>query len=154
MKEDGRDKRRAPSARRPAPWRRTLAVGHGVLSALLAGALVLTWLAVRPTTETVVPGRLALARTAVLEGAYGVTSVEEQPSMVGRRGVGTVNHCIHGKEAVVEEVLDWQPYDHVTYRSQLPIPNVPKLVSTYRFEDLGDGRTRVEVRFGRRESQL
>jgi len=83
---------------------------------------------------------------------YGVTSVEEQPSMVGRRGVGTVNHCIHGKEAVVEEVLDWQPYDHVTYRSQLPIPNVPKLVSTYRFEDLGDGRTRVEVRFGRPRS--
>ena len=83
---------------------------------------------------------------------YGVTAVEEQPGTAGRRGVGTVNHCIHGKDAVVEEVLDWQPYDHVTYRSQLPIPNVPKLLSTYVFEDNGDGRTRVEVRFGRPRS--
>jgi uncharacterized protein YndB with AHSA1/START domain len=83
---------------------------------------------------------------------YGVTAVEEQPGTAGRRGVGTVNHCIHGKDAVVEEVLDWQPYEHVTYRSQLPIPNVPKLLSTYLFEDSGDGRTRVEVRFGRPRS--
>ena len=45
-------------------------------------------------------------------------------------------------------MIDWQPYDHVTYRTLLPIPNVPKLVSSYVLEDLGDGRTRVEVRFG------
>ncbi len=83
---------------------------------------------------------------------HGVTGVEEQAATTGRRGVGTVNHCIHGKDAIVEEVLDWQPYEHVTYRSQLPIPNVPKLVSSYLFEDLGDGRTRVELRFGRPRS--
>lgn len=70
----------------------------------------------------------------------------------GRRGVGTVNHCIHGKDAVVEEVLDWEPFDHVTYRSLLPIPNVPKLVNGYVFEDLGDGRTRVEIRLLRPRS--
>ena len=79
---------------------------------------------------------------------HGVTAVIQAAGQDGRRGVGTVNHCIHGKEAIIEEVLDWQPYDHVTYRSLLPIPNVPKLVSTFLFEDLGDGRTRVEVRFG------
>ena len=45
---------------------------------------------------------------------HGVTGVEEQPGSAGRRGVGTVNHCIHGKDAVVEEVLDWRPYDYVT----------------------------------------
>ena len=79
---------------------------------------------------------------------HGVTDVIEAAGSAGRRGVGTVNHCMHGKDAIVEEVMDWQPYDHVTYRSLLPIPNVPKLLSTYVFTDLGDGRTRVELRFG------
>ena len=79
---------------------------------------------------------------------HGVTDVIEAAGSAGRRGVGTVNHCLHGKDAIVEEVMDWQPYDHVTYRSLLPIPNVPKLLSTYVFTDLGDGRTRVELRFG------
>jgi len=26
-----------------------------------------------------------------------------------RRGVGTENHCMHGKNAIIEEVLDWSP---------------------------------------------
>jgi uncharacterized protein YndB with AHSA1/START domain len=83
---------------------------------------------------------------------HGVTGVVEAAGTAGRRGIGTVNHCMHGKDAIVEEVMDWQPYDHVTYRSLLPVPNVPKLLSTYLFEDLGDGRTRVELRFGRPRS--
>lgn len=83
---------------------------------------------------------------------HGVEGVVETGAVAGRRGIGTVNHCIHGKDAIVEEVLDWQPYDHVTYRTLLPVPNAPKLVSTYQFEDLGDGRTLVELRFGRPRS--
>ena len=34
----------------------------------------------------------------------------------GRRGVGTTNHCIHGKDAIVEEILDWRPYEYWTHR--------------------------------------
>jgi len=83
---------------------------------------------------------------------HGVTGVVEAAGTTGRRGIGTVNHCMHGKDAIVEEVMDWQPYDHVTYRSLLPIPNVPKLLSTYLFTDLGDRRTRVELRFGKPRS--
>ena len=82
----------------------------------------------------------------------GVTGVEQVAGTPGRRGVGTVNHCIHGKDAIVEEVLDWRSYDYVTYRSLVPIPNTPKFVNTFLFDDLGDGRTRVEVRFGRPRS--
>jgi uncharacterized protein YndB with AHSA1/START domain len=78
---------------------------------------------------------------------FGVTGVAQEAGREGRRGIGTVNHCIHGKDATIEEVLDWQPYDHVTYRSQMPIPGVPKLVSTILFEEIDDGRTRVEMRF-------
>jgi uncharacterized protein YndB with AHSA1/START domain len=77
----------------------------------------------------------------------GVTAVEEQPGQPGRRGVGTVNHCMHGKDAIVEEVLDWRPYDYVTYRAQLPEPGTSPLLETYFFEDDGAGGTRVEMRF-------
>jgi uncharacterized protein YndB with AHSA1/START domain len=82
----------------------------------------------------------------------GVEAVLQQGGPSGRRGTGTVNHCIHGKDMVVEEVLDWQPDDHVTYRSLLPIAGVPKFVNSFVFEDLGDGRTRLEVRLGRPRS--
>jgi uncharacterized protein YndB with AHSA1/START domain len=83
---------------------------------------------------------------------YGVEAVLPQGGAAGRRGTGTVNHCIHGKDMIVEEVLDWQPFDHVSYRTLLPIPGVPKLVDSFVFEDAGEGRTRIEVRLGRPRS--
>ena len=87
-----------------------------------------------------------------LQWQYGITGFETVAGTPGRRGAGTVNHCIHGKDAIVEEVLDWRPYDYVTYRSLLPVPNVPKLVNSFVFEDAGDGRTRIVMRFGRPRS--
>lgn len=83
---------------------------------------------------------------------YGVEAVRKEEGPAGRRGIGTVNHCIHGKDAIIEEVLDWQPNDHVTYRSLLPAPGVPKLVNTFAFEELADGRTHMTARFGRPRS--
>src|SRR5256885_14725209 len=34
----------------------------------------------------------------------------------------------------------------------MPIPNVPKLLSSYHLSDLGDGRTRLELRFAKPRS--
>jgi hypothetical protein len=56
---------------------------------------------------------------------------------------------MHGRDAVVEEVLDWRPYDYWTTRNTLPMPGAPKLVMTDRLLPLPDGGTRVEVRIGR-----
>ncbi|HEY7970264.1 MAG TPA: DUF2652 domain-containing protein [Candidatus Limnocylindrales bacterium] len=75
-----------------------------------------------------------------------VTGIETVAGPAGRRGIGVVNHCMHGKDAIIEEVLDWEPYDHVTLRSQFPIPDVPKLVNSFVLEELPDGRTAVEMR--------
>ncbi len=83
-----------------------------------------------------------------LQWQDGVTGIEMVEGTVGRRGVGSVNHCIHGKDTIVEEVLDWQPVDYVTLRTLLPAPGVPKLVNSFVFSDLGDGRTKVELRLG------
>ena len=78
----------------------------------------------------------------------GVEAVIPEAGPPGRRGIGTVNHCMHGKDVVIEEVVDWEPVDHVTYRSLVPIPDAPKLLNTFQLFDLGDGRTRLEFRLG------
>ena len=47
----------------------------------------------------------------------------------GRRGVGTRSRCITGRLATIEEIVDWQPYDHVAYR--LAVPGLGAAEATY-----------------------
>ncbi len=44
--------------------------------------------------------------------------VESSPS--GRRGIGTTAQCVTGRLATIEEIVDWQPYDHVGWRIAVP----------------------------------
>jgi uncharacterized protein YndB with AHSA1/START domain len=67
----------------------------------------------------------------------------------GRRGVGTQNHCMHGSHALVEDVVDWRPFDYVTMEALVPVPNAPKVIVTYAFIEIAGGHTRVEVRLGK-----
>ena len=55
---------------------------------------------------------------------------------------------MHGKEAVVEEILDWRPYDYLTDRSTVPTPGGPlKMLNTIDLEPGTDG-TIIHFRFG------
>jgi uncharacterized protein YndB with AHSA1/START domain len=63
-----------------------------------------------------------------------------------RRGIGTENHCMHGRDAIVEEVLDWRPFDYFTVSTLLPIPGAPKIMITHAFQDRINGATRIEMR--------
>jgi Protein of unknown function (DUF2652)/Polyketide cyclase / dehydrase and lipid transport len=74
---------------------------------------------------------------------FGVTSVDELTT-TPRRGAGTTNHCMHGTDVLIEEILDWRPTDYVTHRSTMS--NGFKAISTFEFEDVPDG-TRVRIRF-------
>jgi hypothetical protein len=51
----------------------------------------------------------------------GVTGVEVMATG-NRRGVGSTNHCLHGKGASVEHLLDWRPYEYLTIRNTVPTP--------------------------------
>jgi hypothetical protein len=82
------------------------------------------------------------ARRPVWQG--GVDEVRETVQG-GRRGVGTTNHCVHGRNAIVEEVLDWRPVEYLTSRVQVPMPGVPRFTITDLFEPLPGG-TRVTSR--------
>ena len=79
---------------------------------------------------------------------WNADSVVEQ-SASGRRGVGTVNHCIHGRDAIIEEILDYRPFDYLTIRSQMPMPGAPKVVHSFVFDDAREGGTHVELRIAK-----
>lgn len=76
----------------------------------------------------------------------GVTGV--QTTATGnRRGVGATNHCMHGENASVEELLDWRPFDYFTYRNTFPTPMGPvRFLATTEFEPTANGTT-VHYRF-------
>ncbi len=86
-----------------------------------------------------------------VEWQAGVTDVI-QDAAGNRRAVGTTNHCMHGKDAIVEEVLDWRPFDYFTLRSTIGTPAGPiKIVGTFELEPTATG-TLVHVRFAKPRS--
>ena len=87
-----------------------------------------------------------------LQWQIGVDAVSEDVAG-GRRGVGTTNHCVHGRDAIVEEILAWHPAEVLTTRFQMPMPGVPKLTRTEFFEPTADGaKTLFTVRVQRPSS--
>lgn len=87
-----------------------------------------------------------------LAWSRGVTEViVDAPG--NRRGMGTTNHCMHGKDEVLEEVLDWRPFDYFTLRSVMGTPAGPvKFLTTFEFEPTADGTT-VHMRIGAGKSK-
>jgi Protein of unknown function (DUF2652)/Polyketide cyclase / dehydrase and lipid transport len=69
-----------------------------------------------------------------------------EDSSHGRRGVGTKNHCMHGKDAIIEELLDWRPFDYFTLSILLPMPGAPKIVMTRALQEQPNGATHLEMR--------
>ena len=79
----------------------------------------------------------------------GVTEVREATKDSRRRGAGTTDHCMHGKDAQIEEILDWRPHEQTTVRLTFPDPRLPPIVVTDVLTDLPGERTRLESRLGR-----
>ena len=100
---------------------------------------------------TVAPPQLAWAFVTQpgrrLGWQVGTTEIRVSDAPGGRRGIGTTNHCMHGQDAVIEEILDWRPYDYLTLRSTMGTPMGPlTYVSTVEFEPTPAG-TVVHFRF-------
>ncbi len=67
----------------------------------------------------------------------------DQQTVGGRRGAGTVTHCVHGRDVRLEEILDWRPFRYFT--SRWHIPAIGPWAWTYELEQV-EGGTRVRVR--------
>ena len=74
------------------------------------------------------------------EGPLTIT----ESSVGGRRGVGTTAQCVTGRLATLEEIVDWQPYDHVGWR--LVVPGLGPVAATADL-DAVDGGTRLRIRW-------
>ena len=72
-----------------------------------------------------------------------------EPTGKSRRGAGTINHCMHGQHAIVEELLDWRPYDYFTLSTLLPMPGAPKIIMTRALEERPGGATHLAFRVAR-----
>jgi hypothetical protein len=71
----------------------------------------------------------------------GVTDVQMQnPS--GARGVGSTTHCVHGKQAFDQEVLDWRPFSYFSHREVGPYG---PFLWTFELTPQGDA-TALEIR--------
>ncbi len=120
-------------------------------SALVVGAADAAW-----STSITFDGPPAVAWEWVtsparrLKWQIGVDAVNEDVAG-GRRGVGTTNHCVHGRDAIVEEILGWHPAEVLTTRFQMP--GFPKFTRSELFEATPDGaKTLCTVRVQRPSS--
>jgi hypothetical protein len=78
----------------------------------------------------------------------GLTEFTIEGATGGRRGVGATNHCMHGKDDFVEQILDWRPYDYVTDRTTLVTPaGKLSLLHTMELEPGPQGTT-IHFRLG------
>jgi len=68
----------------------------------------------------------------------------DESSPGGRRGIGTISQCVTGRLATLEEIVDWQPYDHVGWR--LAVPAVGPVAAIADLEPAGAG-TRLRLRW-------
>ena len=109
------------------------------------------------TVPTAVPPQVAWTFLTTpgqrMSWQFWVTEVEVEGTTGGRRSVGSSNHCMHGKDAVIEEILDWRPYDYVTDRTDIATPvGSLKLLHTIEFEPTASGTT-IHVRYGNPKSK-
>ncbi len=99
------------------------------------------------SVETVAPPQLAwefvTAPGRRPSWQVGVTEVVLSGSPGNRRAVGATNHCRHGAEGgVVEEILDWRPYDYLSDRGTHETSSGPaRMIETIEFEPTTTGTT-------------
>jgi len=73
----------------------------------------------------------------------GITRIDQvDPS--GRRRPGTLNHCMHGKDVILQEFIDWRPPRYYTVSST--VPGGVKLISTHEVVGV-EGGSIVHDRF-------
>jgi hypothetical protein len=86
-----------------------------------------------------------LTSPALRPGWEGVIQIEET-SPDGRRGIGTTSRCVTGVLASIEEIVDWQPFEHAGYR--VTVPDFGPIESTYDLtENAEPGGTTIRHRW-------
>ncbi|MBI3701145.1 MAG: DUF2652 domain-containing protein [Afipia sp.] len=62
----------------------------------------------------------------------------------GRVANGSVQHCAHGKGSTIHDIVDWRPFDYITYHILTPLGTVVR--QTAEFTPLEGGGTHLSLR--------
>jgi hypothetical protein len=76
--------------------------------------------------------------TALRPAWEGLIRIEEA-APEGRRGIGTTTRCVTGVLASLEEIVDWQPFEHAGYR--VTVPALGPIEATYDLTERPDRAT-------------
>jgi hypothetical protein len=68
----------------------------------------------------------------------------------GRIGLGATQHCAHGKDSTVHDIVDWRPFDYVTWHIRLPMGAIVR--QTAELTPLENGGTHLSLRCAKPEA--
>ena len=67
----------------------------------------------------------------------------------GRVANGSIQHCAHGKGSTVHDIVDWRPFDYITYYIRTPMGTVVRQMA--EFTPLKNGGTHLSLRCAKPE---
>lgn len=68
----------------------------------------------------------------------------------GRIGLGATQHCAHGKGSTAHDIVDWRPFDYVTWHIRLPMGAIVRQMA--ELTPLENGGTHLSLRCARPEA--
>ncbi len=74
----------------------------------------------------------------------GIDSMTMSGLSGGRIAPGAIQHCAHGKDSLAHSIVDWRPFDYVTWHIHLPLGAVVR--QTAEFTPLENGATHLSLR--------
>lgn len=75
---------------------------------------------------------------------HGIDNMAMTGLLRGRIGPGATQHCAHGKETTLHDIVDWRPFDYVTWQIRLPMGAVVR--QTAEFAPIEGGATHLSLR--------
>jgi hypothetical protein len=80
---------------------------------------------------------------------HGVDRMSMTRLAQGRIGLGATQHCAHGKDSTVHDIVDWRPFDYVTWHIHLPMGAIVRQMA--ELTPLENGGTHLSLRCAKPE---
>jgi len=80
---------------------------------------------------------------------HGIDAMTMTGLARGRVGVGATQHCAHGKDSTVHDIVDWRPFDYVTWHIHLPMGAIVRQMA--ELTPLENGGTHLSLRCAKPE---
>src|SRR5205814_1187742 len=80
---------------------------------------------------------------------HGIDAMTMTGLARGRVGLGATQHCAHGKDSTVHDIVDWRPFDYVTWHIHLPMGAIVRQMA--ELTPLESGGTHLSLRCAKPE---